>query len=211
MEVEGRCPHRLVGERRQNHRPLHRVHYHPPELLQQPLQDRLLTHSGKEREAAGPGRRSGQAERLRARSLSSSSDCPACFIPTGQPWVLYSLAVQEVHERPEHTVCILGHRGPCVWGCVPWATYLAQDVSHLSNALIDPHLETTHAPTVQPSSTPAHTGPQAAPAARSRSGTHTVRLRQHRPAGRGEGAQGCGWVEASGAGAPGLARHHAWL
>lgn len=74
--------------------------------------------------------------------------------------MLYSLAVQEVHERPEHTVCILSHRGPCVGGRVPWAPHLAQDVSHLSHALINPHLETTRVPPVWPSSTPRHTGPK---------------------------------------------------
>ncbi|KAF3821282.1 hypothetical protein GH733_011435 [Mirounga leonina] len=65
--------------------------------------------------------------------------------------VPYSLAIQEVHERPQHTICILSHRGPGVGGRVPWAPHLAQDVSHLSNTLINPHLKTTHAPTVQPS------------------------------------------------------------
>lgn len=74
--------------------------------------------------------------------------------------MLYSLAIQEVHERPEYTVCILSHRGPCIGGRVPWASHLAQDVSHLSHALINPHLETTHVPPVWPSSTPTHTGPK---------------------------------------------------
>lgn len=61
-EVERSCPYRLVSKWRQNNHPFHCVHYHPPELLQYPLQDRLLTHSGKKCEAAGPGHRSGWGE-----------------------------------------------------------------------------------------------------------------------------------------------------
>lgn len=56
-EVEGKCPYCLVSEWRQNNHPFHCVHHHPPELLQNTLQDRLLTHSGEEGEAAGPGNR----------------------------------------------------------------------------------------------------------------------------------------------------------
>lgn len=69
----------------------------------------------------------------------------------------YSLAIQEVHERSQHTVCILSHRGSGVRGCIPCAPNLAQDVSHLSNTLINPHLEATHMPTVQPSLSPMPT------------------------------------------------------
>lgn len=54
-KVEGKCPYRLVSERGQNNHPFHCVHYHPPELLQDTLQDRLLTHSSEECEAVGPG------------------------------------------------------------------------------------------------------------------------------------------------------------
>lgn len=68
--------------------------------------------------------------------------------------VLYSLAIQEIHERSQHTVCILSHRCPGIGGCIPCAPNLAQDVSHLSNAFINPHLEATHVPTVQPSLPP---------------------------------------------------------
>lgn len=56
-EVEGKCPYCVVSEWRQNNHPFHCVHHHPPELLQYTLQDRLLTHSGEEGEAAGPGNR----------------------------------------------------------------------------------------------------------------------------------------------------------
>lgn len=61
-ELERSCPYRLVSKWRQNNHPFHCVHYHPPEFLQYPLQDRLLTHSGKKCEAAGPGHRSGWGE-----------------------------------------------------------------------------------------------------------------------------------------------------
>lgn len=68
-----------------------------------------------------------------------------------------SLAIQEVHERPEHAICVLSHGGPGVGRCIPRAPHLAQDVGHLSNTLINPHLETTHVPTVQPPTLPRHT------------------------------------------------------
>lgn len=47
----GWCSYRLVSEWGQDNNPLHGVHHHPPELLQDPLQNCLLTHSGKQREA----------------------------------------------------------------------------------------------------------------------------------------------------------------
>lgn len=56
-EAEGKCPYRVVSEWGQNNHPFHGVQYHPPELLQHTLQDCLLTHSGKQGEAAGPGNR----------------------------------------------------------------------------------------------------------------------------------------------------------
>lgn len=42
---------------------------------------------------------------LRGSSVTAST----LFIPKGQSSVLYSLAIQEVHEGPEHTICILSH------------------------------------------------------------------------------------------------------
>lgn len=45
----------LVSEWGQDDDPLHGVHHHPPELLQDSLQNRLLTHSGKQREATDSG------------------------------------------------------------------------------------------------------------------------------------------------------------
>jgi hypothetical protein len=93
-------------------------------------------------------------------------ECPLLRLPQGSPVKAsallfltegYSLAIQEVHERSQHTICILSHRGPGVRGCIPCAPNLAQDVSHLSNTFINPHLEATHMPTVQPSLFPTLT------------------------------------------------------
>ena len=51
----GWCSYRLVSEWGQDNNPLHGVHHHPPELLQDPLQNCLLTDFGKQGEAEGEG------------------------------------------------------------------------------------------------------------------------------------------------------------
>lgn len=56
-QPEGWCSYCLVSERGQDDHPFHGVHDHPPELLQDALQNCLLTHSGKEREATDSGNR----------------------------------------------------------------------------------------------------------------------------------------------------------
>lgn len=56
-EVKGRCLYRLISKWWQDNHPFHCVHYHPPELLQDTLQNRLLTHSSKKCEAVGPSNR----------------------------------------------------------------------------------------------------------------------------------------------------------
>lgn len=56
-QPEGWCSYCLVSERGQDDHPFHGVHHHPPELLQDALQNCLLTHSGKEREATDSGNR----------------------------------------------------------------------------------------------------------------------------------------------------------
>lgn len=148
----GWCSYCVVSEWGQDDHPLHGVHHHPPELLQDSLQNRLLTHSGKEREAtdSGNGSGSGSLERLLPTRLLCLMASAFTF-PLG---VLYSLAIQEIHERSQHTICILSHRGPGVGGCIPRAPNLAQDLSHLSNTFINPYLEATHVPTVEPSLPP---------------------------------------------------------
>lgn len=143
----GWCSYCLVNEWGQDDDPLHGVHHHSPELLQDSLQHCLLTHSGKQREATDTDNRWGWGkygvpapQRLpcpKASALPFLSEC-------------YSLAIQEIHERSQHTICILSHRGSGVRGCIPCASYLAQDVSHLSNTLVDPHLEATICPQCSP-------------------------------------------------------------
>ena len=51
--VLGQESHRLVSERRQDDGLLHCVHHQLPELLQDPLQNCLLTDFGKQGEAEG--------------------------------------------------------------------------------------------------------------------------------------------------------------
>lgn len=87
------------------------------------LQIQTTGGAGESMECPLPG-----GSRLKASALPFLSEC-------------YSLAIQEIHERSQHTICILSHRGSGVRGCIPCAPYLAQDVSHLSNTLVDPHLE----------------------------------------------------------------------
>lgn len=144
------------------------------------LQIQTTGGAGESMECPLPG-----GSRLKASALPFLSEC-------------YSLAIQEIHERSQHTICILSHRGSGVRGCIPCAPYLAQDVSHLSNTLVDPHLEATICPQCSPPC--PHTDRGAAAIQ-----THFLMLRPHK--GRHRGTQECLQV---GIAALGTSRNYIW-